>query len=81
MFLNLGCRQSSVVKAQFPRAQPRVRSYTLRQSILLITEIIFHYFISSIALKAAEIDTSEVTQKVDNFDMLRKDAVELIDVM
>ena len=53
--------------ARFPRAQPRVHTYGGRQSILLIMEMILHILIAIVALKAAEINRSEITKKVDTF--------------
>ena len=52
---------------RFPRAQLRARTSSARQSILLIMEMILHTLIAIVALKAAEINRSEVTKKVDTF--------------
>ena len=52
---------------QCARAQPRARTSNVRQSILLIMEMILHTLIDIVALKAAEINRSEVTKKVDTF--------------
>ena len=52
---------------RFPRAQPRSRTSSVCQSILLIMEMILHTLIAIVALKAAEINRSEVTKKVDTF--------------
>ena len=52
---------------RFPRAQPRASTFSARQWILLITEMILHTLIAIVALKAAEINRSEVTKKVDTF--------------
>ena len=46
----------------------RARTSSARQSILLIMEMILHTLIDIVAaLKAAEINRSEVTKKVDTF--------------
>ena len=50
-----------------PRAQPRARTSSARQSIFLIMEMILHTLIAIVALNAAEINRSEVTKKVDTF--------------
>jgi len=52
---------------RFPRAQPRVRTSSAHQSILLTMEMILHTLIAIVALKAAEINRYEVTKKVDTF--------------
>ena len=54
-------------EARFPRAQPRARPFSARQSILLIKEMLFDYLIVIVAIKAAEIGKSEVTTKIDTF--------------
>ena len=54
-------------KLWFPRAQHYARTCRARQSILLIMEMILHTLIAIVALKAAEINRSEVTKKVDTF--------------
>ena len=51
--------------ARFPRAQPRTRPSSARQSILLITEMFFDCLVAIISLKAAEIGMSEVAKKLD----------------
>ena len=51
-------------EARFPRAQPRARPSSARQSILLITEMIFDYLIVTVSLKATAIGMSEVAKKV-----------------
>ena len=48
---------------QFPRAL----NLSARQSNLLVMEIVLHILIAIAALKAAEINRSEVTKKVDTF--------------
>ena len=45
----------------------RARTSSARQSILLIMKIILHTLIAIVILKAAEINRSEVTKKVDTF--------------
>ena len=47
-------------EARFPRARPS----RVRQSILLITEMIFDYLIVTVSLIATEIGMSEVAKKV-----------------
>ena len=49
------------------RACNRARPFSARQSILLITEMIFDYLIVIISLKAAEMGMSEVAKKFDIF--------------
>ena len=49
------------------RARNRARTCSVCQSILLITEMILHTLIAIVALKAAEINRSEVTKIVDTF--------------
>ena len=46
---------------------PRARPFSARQSILLITEMVFDYLIAIVSLKAAEIGLFEVAKKVDTF--------------
>ena len=43
----------------------RVRRSSARQSILLITEMLFDYLIAIVSVKAAEIGMSEVAEKLD----------------
>ena len=45
----------------------RARTSSVRQSILLIMKMILHTLVAIVALKAAEINRSEVTKKVDTF--------------
>ena len=45
--------------ARFPRAQPRVRPYGARQSIPLITEMLFDYLIVDVAQKLEKVDALE----------------------
>ena len=52
------------------RAQLRARTFNARQSILLIMEMVLHTLIAIVGLKAAEINRSEVTKKVDTFALL-----------
>ena len=50
-------------EARFPRAQPRARPHTARQSILLIKQMLFDYLIVCVALKLAKISAIEIFRK------------------
>ena len=54
-------------EARFPRAQPRARPYSARQSIVLTMRMILNILIVSVALKLAEINRLEVTKKINTF--------------
>ena len=57
----------SWAEVRFPRLQPRAHTSSARQSILLIMQMILHTLNAIVALKAAEINRSEVTKKVNTF--------------